>query len=106
MRTCIICGAGIDHLRRDAKTCSDACRQAAHRRGLSAAPPAPRIEPTSVPTRQRKPSVDDLARLILTLTGLEASFRFASERAEFRLRPLCRHIADSLAEIMDREGLR
>lgn len=30
-RTCVICGADINHLRSDAKTCSDACRQALKR---------------------------------------------------------------------------
>lgn len=103
---CLICNTPLTGKRRDARTCSDSCRKAAERRGLSSPRPlSERIQPAAVPARQRKPSRDDLARLIVTAASLEASFRFAAAKADYRFRPMCHRIADAIARALTEEGL-
>lgn len=104
--TCLRCHKPLIGKRKDARYCSDACRVAGHRAGLSSPRPfSERIQPTAVPASQRKPSRDDLARLIITAASLEASFRFAAAKADYRFRPMCHRIADAIARALTDEGL-
>lgn len=65
-----------------------------------------KVEPRAVPVRQPKPTIEDITRLVVEAVGVEESFRFASERAEFRLRPMCSRMADAIGDALDKEGLR
>ena len=67
---------------------------------------ATRVQPVAVPTRQRKPTVEDLTRLVLDATSLESAFRFAAERADYRYRPICARMANAIGSALDDEGLR
>jgi len=106
--TCIVCGTSLAGKRSDAVTCGDRCRKSAERNGLSK-PRVPvksrRIQPSRVPSRQRKPSRDDLARLICDTAAIEASFRFAATKADYRFRPMCARLADAIARALEQEGL-
>ncbi len=81
------------------------CRTAAYR-ARKAGAEHPKIEPVSVPVRLRTPDVDDIAALVSETRGLEAAYRFASARADFRLRPMCTRMAEAIGEALSREGLR
>ena len=104
---CLRCNAPLTGKRKDARYCSPACRVAGHRAGLSSPRTtiAERIPPSSAPSRQRKPSRDDIARLIVTAASLEASFRFAATKADYRFRPMCHRVADAIARALEEEGL-
>lgn len=108
-KRCLRCDLPLTGKRKDALYCSAACRVAGHRAGLSTPGPgataADRIQPSAVPARQRKPSRDDIAGLIVTAASLEASFRFASTKADYRFRPMCHRIADAIARVLAEEGL-
>jgi len=100
-RRCDGCGASLQGKRSDARYCGDRCRQRAHRAAveLFAVP----IVPTTRPTRLPTPSSDDIAELFMVAGGLEASFRFAAERVEVRLRPMCTRMADAIATAIEQE---
>jgi len=87
-------------------TCSGRCRQAAYRRRKAADLSSTPIEPTATPVRQRNPTRDDIARLIVEASSLEAAFRFASGRAEMRFRPMLSRVAEAIAGVLSEEGLR
>lgn len=65
-----------------------------------------RVQPAVKPAPMRKPTAEDVARLIAESASLEASFRFAADKVEFRLRPLCARMADAIGAAIDKEGLR
>lgn len=100
-RRCESCGTSIQGKRSDARYCGDRCRQRAHRAAveLTATP----IVPAAVPKRQRKPSVEDVAGMFLAAAGLEVSFRFASEKADYRLRAMCARMAAAIGAAMAHE---
>lgn len=106
-KRCLRCDVPLTGKRKDALYCSAACRVAGHRAGLSTprATVTERIQPSAVPARQRKPSRDDIADLIVTAASLEASFRFAATKADYRFRPMCHRIADAIARVLAEEGL-
>ena len=108
MRTCEVCGIGIEDKRKGARYCGGRCKKRAQRAGLARSAPvdSPKIEPSLVPRLTRKPSTDDIVRLVVAADSLEASFRFASLKAEYRLRPMCARIADAIGSSLDKEGLR
>jgi len=108
-RTCVICGASTADKRRDAMYCSGRCRKKGQRTGVATrrAPAyAVQVMPAVVPKRQRKPSVNDIAHLVLDASSIEASFRFASTRADYRFRAMCTRMADAIGAALDQEGLR
>jgi hypothetical protein len=72
----------------------------------AATSPGTKVEPRAVPVRQRKPTIADVTRLVVETIGVEESFRFAAERAEFRLRPMCSRMAAAIGDALDKEGLR
>jgi len=86
--------------------CSHRCRQRALRRRKAEALAAVPIEPSAVPARQRNPTRDDIARLLVEASSLEAAFRFASGRAEMRFRPMLSRVADAIAGALTQEGVR
>ena len=111
----VYCG----HRRREYLLLRDIVSEASKPQGYGgAAPPrGVRDEPVLVPQlvqhvvpvppgRLRNPTVDDVARLVCFTAGLEASYRIAAERADYRLRPKCRRMADAIATALDEEGLR
>lgn len=110
MRLCAVCGTSIEAKRRHAVYCGGTCAKRAQRMGLSRPlverEPLRDIIPTPVPLgRMRKPSVDDIAQLLMQSYGLAASFRYASERADFRLRAMCARLSRAISDALEREGV-
>ena len=109
MAKCLICGEEIPSDKRsDALYCSVSCRQKAYRVNRRHEQPPVHYEHVVPvpPGRLRNPSVEDVARLVCFTASLEASYRMAAERADYRLRPKCRRMADAIALALDEEGLR
>jgi len=111
VRTCAVCGKPLDPGRRStARYCEGyRCRKAAQRLGIADSKTAPveftKILPSAVPKRQRKPAIEDMTRLVMDAVALEASFRFASLKADYRFRPMCSRIADAIESALEQEGL-
>lgn len=108
MDTCPICSKPLTPATgtRPRVYCSGACRTEAYRRRKAVAfGPSRRVQPRAIPPRQRKPTVEDLTRLIVDAHALEAAFRFAAEHADYKMRPMCSRIADAITVALDAEGL-
>ena len=109
-RRCLICGTDISDKRSQAIYCGNRCAKRASRAGVAPGrhelQPSERVDPVKKPGRLRAPSRDDIAALLLELVSLEQAFRFAAGRAEYRFRPLCTRIADTIAGLLDSEEVR
>ena len=105
-RTCPECGTDISHMRKQAIYCGPRCRKRGSRRhAVENTPPPVRIIPTRVPSPLRKPSVNDIASMFVEANGLAASFRLASEKSDWKLRPMCARMAAALQDAVDKEGV-
>lgn len=109
MRTCKVCGTSIEGKRRQAVYCGPNCAKQAQRLGLARTEverkPAIPVTPSAVPRRQRKPSMDDIARLFVQALGVAAAFKFAATRADYRFRPMCTRMADAIIAAIESEGV-
>lgn len=106
MNTCQVCGAELVAPERGPlpKFCSSRCRMRAHRMRKAGFDGVP-VEPSPVPEMRRKPSTEDIVRLVVEARQLSGAFEFASYRADFKLRPMCSRISEAISEALDKEGL-
>jgi hypothetical protein len=110
-RSCLVCGAPLAaNRRRSARYCpGDRCRKAAQRKGIARSRDVVqlrKVQPAHIPGRQRKPSLEDLTHLVCDTAAIEAAFRFAASKADYRFRPMCSRLADAIGHALDEEGLR
>ena len=107
MLTCQVCGVELTPPERGRMPtyCGSTCRSRASRARKWASSETVQVQPRAVPPRQRKPTVDDLTRLVVDAHALETAFRFAAEHADYKMRPMCSRIADAITVALDAEGL-
>lgn len=105
--TCKVCGGKLVAPERGPmpQYCSSRCRMRAHRMRAAGFSDGTPVEPAPVPRVDRKPTLEDVVRLVVEARQLAGSFHFASERADHKLRPMCGRISDAIKQALDEEGL-
>jgi hypothetical protein len=105
---CLICRQPFEAVRSDARYCSRRCSKAAQRSGIARSGSEPvfeKVAPSPVPRLTRKPTINQLASLVVTTRGIAEAFRVAARKADVPLRPVCSRIADAIDAALDAEAL-